>query len=568
MAVKEIYSDFNKFNSLSSEADMLAVYDNSGNFKGYVDPRNYKRNLGTKLYTFGLFSDLHNNEGLTGSTTDNDEDMANAMNYYENVMHVDFIACCGDVFSTANNENMYKKFQQVKNANCPNTPFYSCSGNHDCATSTGGDGTVNDTYWNTYLGTSKSHVVTHAQNPSIPENDVLIFFGESYNKLNILNEPYTDDDINWLRTQLATYKNKRVLVFNHLFFPGTTDAQDAYVVTSQFAGRTLTKIASLAYMYPNSIWFNGHNHWGYAEQNGDKKANICNECEYSTKGLKMATQIHVSSCGSIREVNMNSGDKYHRNDINDSEGAIVEVYDNCIVHRAIKFKVGNGAYTNKAMPIAEYTIPFVNKQIPNWQIQEVTNQNQLAQGNVGSTTEDGSIEESTRYLLLNTMWDVDPSRKYFLAISRPVANRASSEDYTGNFGKSGTAANASNYNGLLKNTSDVTILPRLCRLMFHGYTSSGAYVGYLKNPKNGAEENYYFLDMTYFEDITDKIYGSELGNQKMDPSNVRKLRFRCERGSNNTTSVPSNISLSEGLTITKQITLISCTIDEWNAMNV
>lgn len=167
MALKEIHSDFNKFNSLSSDGEMIAIFDNSGNFKGYVEPGNYKKDLGNMLYSFGLFSDLHNNEGLTGSTTDNDEDMANAMSYYKS-KNVNFVACCGDVFSTANNEGMFQKLQQVRDANLGSIPFYACSGNHDCATSTDGSGTVDNSLWNQYLGTDKSFVITHNENSSLP----------------------------------------------------------------------------------------------------------------------------------------------------------------------------------------------------------------------------------------------------------------------------------------------------------------------------------------------------------------------------------------------------------------
>lgn len=558
MAIKEVHSDFNKYNTLASDAEMLAVYDNSGKFRGYVEPRNYKKEYGRKLYTFGLFSDLHNNEGLTGSTTDNDEDMANAMQYYVNVEHADFIACCGDVFSTANDEGMFQKFQQVKNANCPNIPLYACSGNHDCATSTDGSGTVDQTLWNTYLGTNKSFVITHSENSTLPEDDVLIFWGESYNQFvngtgdnptPIQNKgPYTDEDIAWLRTQLATYKNKRVLVFNHLFFPGTTDAADAYVQSSLFMSPMLGKVASLAYMYRNTIWFNGHNHWGYNEQVVDKKANVCDECEYQTPGIKMAPQVHVSSCGSIREVNKNSGDKYHRNDINDSEGAVVDVYENCIVHRAIKFKVGNGAYTNKLMPIAEYTIPFTKKSIPNWEIIELTDPNtQLVSGNIGSSTTDGSVESNAKYIVSANYIPIDSNKKYFIAVSRPVAGR---QNYLGNFSSDKYVSTW--------HTSDSNTTPRLCQLFFHVYNTSQEYLGYVYNPREGAPDNYYFNDMTYFQDITDNIFGT-LGNAK-NSGTPGYLRFRIEPGTN------ANTSVSAVSGIAKQFVILSCNKSEWEAM--
>lgn len=556
MALKEIYSDFNKYNTLATNAEMLAVYDNSGNFRGYVEPREYKKEYGAKLYSFGLFSDLHNNEGMTGSTTDNDEDMANAMQYYANVEHVNFIACCGDVFSTANNEEMFQKFQQVKNDNCPDIPLYACSGNHDCATDTNGNGTVDNALWNQYLGTDKSFVITSNENPTLPEDDVLIFFGQSYNKFvngtgdNSVpvagTNPYTEEDVTWLRTQLETYKNKRVLIFNHLFFPGTTDAQDAYVQSSTFMSPLLGKIASLAYMYRNTIWFNGHNHWGYNEQVGDKKANVCDECEYQTPGIKMATQVHVSSCGSIREVNKNSGDKYHRNDINDSEGAVVDVYENCIVHRAIKFKVGNNEYTNKVMPVAEYTIPFTKKQIPNWDIFEITDaQSQLASGNIGSGTSTGAVENNQRYIVSANYIPIQAGRKYFIAVSRPVAGRS---NYLGNF-------SSTNYVSTW-HTSDSNTTPRLCQLFFHVYNTSQEYLGYVKNPRETAPDNYYFNDMTYFQDITDNIFGT-LGNAR-NSGTPGYLKFRLEPGTNANTTVAA---VSQ---IAKQFIIVSCTEDEWN----
>lgn len=563
MAFKEIYTGFNKFSCAPKGTKFIAVTDTAGNFKGYVQLNDeFGKKLGTPLYTFGLFSDLHNNEGTTGNTTDNDEDMANAMQFYKN-NNVNFVACCGDVFSTANNQGMFQKFKQVKDANLGSIPLYACSGNHDCATSTGDAGNPDQSLWNTYLGTGTKFVITHADNSDVPENDVLIFFGESNNIFcnegsssanrqnpTVGRDPYTAEDVEWIRQQLETYKDKRVLVFNHLFFPGTCDAQNAYVNSSKYFSPSLSKIASLAYMYTNSIWFNGHNHWAYKEQAGDRTANVSHECKYQTPGLQMATQVHVSSCGGCREVNMSDA-TYRRNDLYGySEGSIVEVYSDCIVYKCIQFSTTAMNYINKYMPTCQYIIPFENKQIPNWNIFEVTSESQLQSGNIGTSTTNGAVESNAKYVVSSDYIELDENKKYFIAVSRPVAGK-SGDIYLGNFAT-----------GIVDslNVSDSNTTPRLCRLLLHVYNESKAYLGYVYNARPGYAANYYFNDMTYFQDITDNIFVNVLGNIH-NSGKPKYLKFRIEPGTD------ANTSVSACINIAKQFTIISCTKEEWEAMN-
>jgi len=158
-----------------------------------------------------------------------------------------------------------------------NIPFYTCTGNHDCYNTHSGASTfptytrrtidttahtlnISTAYNNSYYFT---HSYTNSNNESV--QDVFVFFS-MYNYA--ANNAYLAADLTWLGTVLEQYKNNRVFVFTHLFFPeyagnlGRVNGTGGIYPTGNWlSGSGLTSLMNLLSSYPKVYWFSGHSHW-------------------------------------------------------------------------------------------------------------------------------------------------------------------------------------------------------------------------------------------------------------------------------------------------------------------
>ena len=160
------YTGFIKENKAPLGTTKIGVYNSNGEKIGKIDlPNTFKTpsDLGEKLYSFGVISDIHI------PNTDFAEKFINALNYFN--ANVDFICVSGDL--TANgNQN---EFEQVKNQidTYATVPIYLTSGNHDCY-NYGANGAV-ETALKNYLNTDLYYKINK-------KNDVFICIGEKTNK--------------------------------------------------------------------------------------------------------------------------------------------------------------------------------------------------------------------------------------------------------------------------------------------------------------------------------------------------------------------------------------------------
>ena len=127
-----------KYHYIPDDVYYINVYDVNTNT--LLERKKISRTYRTDdklLYTVGLMSDVHYNDGDdvdTNPDTHSDdgaeysEDLINAFNYF-NEHNVDFISCSGDI-STDSRKHL-KNYKYCADKYSKNIPIFTCSGNHD-----------------------------------------------------------------------------------------------------------------------------------------------------------------------------------------------------------------------------------------------------------------------------------------------------------------------------------------------------------------------------------------------------------------------------------------------------
>lgn len=322
-------NSFNEFinnNIAPYNATKIGVYDSTGNKVGEIPVTNLKPDFGERLYRFGLLSDVHNQQDQTAEST---EDLQRALAFFNEKESVSFTCICGDLSQsgTAAEFQIYKTNVETKS---PNTPVYTTTGNHDCGLGTSG---LNLSAWKQYTGNhDRCYEITQG-------TDHFLFFGMNKWSLGNSGTPYLDEDITWISNKLEEYRNERCFVFTHLFFPTRAgNLNNIYPTGNWLGGTQLTTIQALNDRYKNAIWFSGHSHWKWYLQKYQDRANIYrNNCGWC---------VHVPSCA--LPIDSNGTTRVEKP--LESEGAIVDVYENYIDIRGMDLK------NQKYLPIAQYRL--------------------------------------------------------------------------------------------------------------------------------------------------------------------------------------------------------------------
>ena len=355
------YEDFINENIAPYAATKIGVYNSEGNKVGVIPLGNFKPEYGDRLYRFGVLSDVHNQSDQSAEST---ADLQRALSIFNEKESVIMTCICGDISQngTASEFEIYKNNVDAKS---PNTPVYTTVGNHD-ATSSG----LNLDNWNTYTGNhGRSFEVTQG-------NDHFLFFGMNYWSLGSSGTPYMEEDIAWLEEKLEAYRNERCFIFTHLFFPDRAgNLNGIYPSGNWLGGAQLTRIQGLCDHYKNTIWFSGHSHWKWYLQKYQDRANIYrNDCGWC---------VHIPSCASP----IDSDGSTRVNKPLESEGAIVDVYENYIDIRGVDLK------NEKYLPIAQYRLDTALVEIPAKEATETLTWHY----DTMIDKDDGSISASTKY---------------------------------------------------------------------------------------------------------------------------------------------------------------------------
>ena len=333
------YKDFIKENIAPYQAEKIGVYKDGVKISE-IELSGLKQDFGTRLYRFGLISDVHNQ---SSQTTENTADLQRALNLFNNKESVAFTCICGDITQNGT-EAEFQIYANNVSTFSPNTPVYTTTGNHDC-TSSG----LNTTAWSTYTGHDEVFEISKSYTDAsgATKTDHFLFLGMHTWSLGPSGTPYLDTTITWITDKLEEYKADRCFVFTHLFFPDRAgNVNEVYGSTLWLGGSQLNSLEALFQKYPNVIWFSGHSHWKWSMQSYESDANI--QRDENRLYPESAWAVHVPSCAEPRI--LGSGGTTRQDCPLESEGAIVDVYENYIDIRGINLK------DNLYLPIAQYRL--------------------------------------------------------------------------------------------------------------------------------------------------------------------------------------------------------------------
>lgn len=361
------YSYFNKEQLIPKYATkLIALRDNTvkAEFTIPTNKRFNAGNYGQHLYSFGAISDVH----LSVDTAESD--FATALTYLNSNENVAFTCISGDLTNNGT-EEQFTTYKNLVATNSANTPVYATNGNHENRNSS-----FSDELWNTYVNNPLDYVFTHG-------NDVFIFL--ALRGINEYVAPFTAEQQSWIEGLLEKYKNCRVFLFLHPFINGTGNGNynDLYTVIYFTKTNTYGKwLLDLMKQYKNVFLFTGHSHLKFITQELDSRVTICNNVDDVETGYL----VHIPSITIPRDIVDSSS-------ISDylyaqSEGVVVDVYENCILYR------GRNFVDEKFIPIGQFILQKSQGTLPTVNTYTVSNNlTNCSNSNVATT-----INEDSSYI--------------------------------------------------------------------------------------------------------------------------------------------------------------------------
>ena len=342
------YAAFIDENVAPATADAIGIYDEADVKVGTIAINGNRADNSGLLYSVGMLSDVHLNT-QNSYYSDSFTDFDSALKFF-NAANVAFTCTCGDI-SENGIEAEFARYQEIVAANST-SPVYTTTGNHD-ATQSG----INEALWKQYTGNG----LTYEVSKTLPngKTDHYLFLGMSaWN----FAEAYTSANLMWLRSRLEAYKNERCFIITHLFFPeGAGNMLNIYPEGNWLRGVQLNELKELAAKYVNTIWFSGHSHWKWSLQKFEDKANI-----YKHQGAGWG--VHIPSCAKPSDSNgiPGSGDDARQEKKDQSEGAVINVYENHIDVLGVDF------ITRKYLPIATYRLDTTLEEVAETPLDETS----------------------------------------------------------------------------------------------------------------------------------------------------------------------------------------------------
>lgn len=322
------YTHFIPQNIAPKGAESIVVYDGNGKEVCTIPLGRMAQPTQKKRYSFGLVSDVHiaAGDGTWNPTTKLD----NALTYFEN-QGCSFCCISGDLTQTGFyrrtsesdasttylDESQLSKYKEICDKH--SIPVYEIAGNHESYY--GMPVSDNLTKWGTYTGKNVLHYTVEQ------DDDLFIFLGHPS-----ATTPMSDDAFTFLSETLSANSNKRCFVFVHpLWNDDSGDANGIYASHSTGGGTLLsswskgTALKDLLKQYPKVVLFHGHTHIKFEEQEKDKSLNYTKKNGFHS--------VHIPSLGRPRDI-VDNKLVYAESE---SQGYIVDVYDDCIVLNGMAF---------------------------------------------------------------------------------------------------------------------------------------------------------------------------------------------------------------------------------------
>ncbi len=326
------YTHFIPQNTAPKGAKHIGVYSGTGKKIASLPLGRMTPPDGEPLYSFGLVSDIHLYP-LAAVEWTPETKFRNALNYFQSNGCAMCIQC-GDITQTgfyaertANGATEYyfddtqmQEYKKIREAF--SMPVYGICGNHESyygkPVSNHPD-EVEEIMGKRALSFTLSSASSTDRNIQVSAvgNDLFILCGQSKDAWVMSGE-----DFLWLQDMLAANTDRRCFVFVHSYIEEDSGDPKDYRENSIFeTWGSKAAFMSLLAQHKNVILFHGHSHTKFENQQFDVNAN------YTEKnGFK---SVHIPSLGTPRNINTETGKTPE--DVNASQGYLVDVYPDCIV---------------------------------------------------------------------------------------------------------------------------------------------------------------------------------------------------------------------------------------------
>ena len=303
--------------SSTSVSSAVAVYDIPAS-------KQLLTNSGKQLYKFSSYSDAHIDPD--GYYKNYSEKWRQALEFAHK-KDTDFIVSSGDMVNFGRQDE-WNTYLSILAQSSYDNPVWESNGNHDLR-SNESEGTRN---FVVSTGTDSTIANYDANKPyySVTEKstgDLFIFMAlETY--MAHQNDAFSTEQLNWVTNLLAQNygTGKNIYIVEHSpingFGAGDRMSNPYYYVHLNQSNTATVKFKELLQKYPNVIWMSGHTHLdfelGY---------------NYSNENDTACHMIHNSAViGSTRPNSTNDGLDYNNGNGYNSQGYVVEVYENDVVY--------------------------------------------------------------------------------------------------------------------------------------------------------------------------------------------------------------------------------------------
>ena len=326
------YEGFIPENVALRGAKRIGIYNADGNRVGQIPIGSLAPpSQNGVLYSFGATADHHIGDQYLSDETD----FVNILRYFK-AADVDFIVVNGDISWNGTREQLCR-FAELVGEYLPGISVYVVAGNHELYSTKGKE------YYHDTIGRPMNYMIEKG-------DDVFLFLG-TYD--NAENMAFTKESLQYAYDVLEANRNKRCFVFHHIFptsFGGAATAEylnkEKHPYAYDIWGSNGAIFERLLRHYKNTVFFHGHSHVKFSEQESGESEN------YSTaQGYR---SVHIPSATILRDL---VGDKLQNLESESSEGYLVDVYKHGIHLR------GRDFYNENFLPIASYWIDTTLQKI-------------------------------------------------------------------------------------------------------------------------------------------------------------------------------------------------------------